>query len=107
MNNHETWPPIRGTGWTNVGRRGVRQVQRRTGDAGVDSKIQDLIEDAATSPDKAAEYIRQAWELHDAHGSTRKRLVREVRMVLSSTVYLVLWLVIGAVLVIISAHIWG
>lgn len=107
MSDRETWPPIRGTGWINVGRRGVRQVQRRTGDVGVDSKIQDLIEDAIASPDKAAECVRQAWELYDVHGSTSKRVVREARALMSSVVYLVLWLAVGAVLVIVSAYVWG
>jgi hypothetical protein len=107
VNNRETWPPIRGTGWTDVGRRGVRQVQRRTGDVGVDSKIHDLIEDAATSPETAAECMRQAWELYDVHGSTSKRIFRELRTLVSNMAYLLLWLVIGVVLVIVSAHIWS
>ena len=107
MHDHETWPPIRGTGWINVGRRGVRQVQRRTGDVAVDSKIHDLIEDAATSPETAAECKRQAWLLYDVHGSTGKRTVRELRTLMSNMAYLLMWLVIGVVLVIVSAYFWA
>ncbi|WP_154697694.1 hypothetical protein [Lentzea guizhouensis] len=107
MSNRETLPPIHGTGWVDLGRRGVRRGQRRTGNAAIDLKIQDHIEGAAHFPTEAGKYMQQAWELYAAHGSTGKRIAREARALAASMTYLLLWLVIGVILVIVSAYMWG